>query len=132
MFDRTNAMAGKRKFQETEPEQVVHESRQLQVYGDKAKPTRPTHKFDQAQKRQASASAVNDIKKQMRNVRRRLEGLANLPADVRREDERALASYEQELAAAEAEKIRQKMIKKYHMVRFFGMVPLAPLYINTY
>ena len=43
-----------------------------------------------------------------------------MPPNVRVEDERALAGYEQELAAAEAEKIRQKMITKYHMVRFFG------------
>ena len=46
----------------------------------------------------------------------------DLPADVRIEDERALAAYEQELAAADAEKTKQKMIKKYHMVRFFGMI----------
>ena len=48
-----------------------------------------------------------------------MERADDLPADVRIENERALAAYEQELVAALAEKTRQKMIKKYHMVRFF-------------
>ncbi len=51
---------------------------------------------------------------------RKLERAEDLPANVRIEDERALATYQQELASAQAEKTRQKMIKKYHMVRFFG------------
>lgn len=63
---------------------------------------------------------MNAIKKRIRDVSRRLEHAEDLPADVRAEDERALAAYQQELASAEAEKIKQKMIKKYHMVRFFG------------
>jgi len=70
-------------------------------------------------KKQAHASSVNAIKKRIRDVTRRLERSENAPADKKLEDERALAAYQQELASAEAEKIRQKMIKKYHMVRFF-------------
>ena len=73
-------------------------------------------------KKQAHASSVNTIKKRIRDVKRRLERSQNLPATIRVEDERALATYEQELAAADEEKTRQKMIKKYHMVRFFGML----------
>ena len=76
--------------------------------------------------RQSHASSVNAIKKRIRDVSRRLERADDLPANVRLDDERALAAYEQELAAAEVEKNRQKMIKKYHMVRFFGMPVLVP------
>jgi hypothetical protein len=72
-------------------------------------------------KKQAHASSVNTIKKRIRDVTRKLERAEDLPANVRVDDERALATYQQELAAADAEKTRQKMIKKYHMVRFFGM-----------
>jgi len=114
-------MAPKRKHEEAEIQPVVHESRQLQVYGSNPQPTKKLRKFEpQAPKKQAHASSVNTIKKRIRDVTRRLERSEGLPANVRVEDERALAGYEQELAAAEAEKIRQKMIKKYHMVRFFG------------
>lgn len=51
---------------------------------------------------------------------RKLERVDGLSADVRIEDERALAAYQQELVDAEAEKLRNRMIGKYHMVRFFG------------
>jgi rRNA-processing protein Efg1 len=74
----------------------------------------PTHK------KQAHASSVHAVKKRIRDVKRRLERCPNLPANVRVEDERALAVHEQELATALEEKNRQKMIKRYHMVRFFG------------
>jgi hypothetical protein len=72
-------------------------------------------------KNQTHAWSVNAIKKRIRDIKRRLKRSQNLPATIRVEDERALAAYKQELAAAGEEKIRQKMIKKYHMVRFFGM-----------
>ncbi|TVY15659.1 rRNA-processing protein efg1 [Lachnellula arida] len=115
-------MAGKRKFDDSDAREAVHESRQIQVYGSDPKPTtakKPRRQEPKEYKKQLHASSVNDIKKRIRNVTRRLERVEDLPANVRIEDERALAAYQQELAAAEAEKIRQKMIKKYHMVRFF-------------
>ncbi|KAG9234248.1 hypothetical protein BJ875DRAFT_18637 [Amylocarpus encephaloides] len=113
-------MPGKRKHEETEEKEVVHPSRQFQVPGSKPKLSkRPRNSEPPVHKKQAHASSVNVIKKRMRDVSRRLERAGDLPANVKLEDERALAAYEQELAAAEAEKIRQKMIKKYHMVRFF-------------
>lgn len=114
-------MAPKRKHEESEPQSVVHESRQFQVPGSIPKPTKKPLRFEPPAPRvQVHASSVNAIKKRIRDVSRRLERSDSLPANVRVEDERALAGYEQELAAAEAEKIRQKMIAKYHMVRFFG------------
>jgi rRNA-processing protein Efg1 len=114
-------MSTKRKHEESEPQSNVHSSRQFLVPANKPAKKKP-RRFEPAQlKVQAHASSVNAIKKRIRDVRRRLERADDLPANVRDEDERALAAYEQELAAADAEKTRQKMIKKYHMVRFFGM-----------
>ena len=114
-------MSGKRKFEDNEPSGTVHESRQFQVPGSKPKPAKkPRNNEQPTYRKQAHASSVNAIKKRIRDVTRRLERADDLPANVRLDDERALAAYEQELAAAETEKNRQKMIKKYHMVRFFG------------
>ncbi|KZF22217.1 hypothetical protein L228DRAFT_283385 [Xylona heveae TC161] len=63
--------------------------------------------------------SVNGLKKKIRDVSRLLERSENLRADIRIEYERALAASKHELATAEADRRRQKMIKKYHMVRFF-------------
>jgi hypothetical protein len=116
-------MATKRRLHESDAQEPVHASRQFQVYGANQRPTKKPRKSEPAMPRkQAHASSVNSIKKRIRDVRRRLERAEDLPANVRAEDERALAAYEQELAAADAEKTRQKMIKKYHMVRFFGRI----------
>ena len=116
-----NIMGPKRKHQDPEPQEAVHASRQFQVYGNNPKPVKkPRRTEPPIYKKQAHASSVNAIKKRMRDVTRKLERSEDLPANVRIEDERALGAYQQELAAAEAEKIRQKMIKRYHMVRFFG------------
>jgi hypothetical protein len=114
-------MATKRKQQETTPKDAVHASRQSQIYGNNPKPAKKPRRFEPpVQRKQAHASSVNAIKKRIRDVKRKLERAEDLPANVRIEDERALAAYHQELASAQAEKTRQKMIKKYHMVRFFG------------
>ncbi len=69
---------------------------------------------------QSAAAAVNPIKAKIRDVTRLLERSNNLPAGVRIEKERALAGYKQDLEQAEAEKRKQQLISKYHMVRFFG------------
>lgn len=114
-------MPSKRKQPDSDGEEAVHSSRQFQVYGSNPKPVKKPRRSEPAvYKKQAHASSVNAIKKRIRDVSRRLERSDDLPANVKLEDERALAAYQQELAAADAEKVRQKMIKKYHMVRFFG------------
>lgn len=112
-------MPQKRKRTEDAPE-IVHPSRQAQVPGAAPKPAKKPRRSEPIYKKQAHASSVNAIKKRIRDVTRKLERSDSLPANVRAEDERALAQYQQELADAEIEKIRNKMIKKYHMVRFFG------------
>lgn len=115
-------MSGKRSHAESEG---IHESRQSQVYDNSSKPSKkPRRDGPPKIRKQAHASSVNAVKKRIRDVTRLLERSEDLPADVRAENERALAAYRQELAAADEEKIRQKMIKKYHMVRFFGMFEL--------
>jgi len=115
-------MSSKRKYQESAHEEIVHPSRQSQVPGSKPTPSKkPRQTEASVYRKQVHASSVNAIKKRIRDVTRRLERADDLPANVRVDDERALTAYQQELAAADAEKSRQKMIKRYHMVRFFGM-----------
>jgi rRNA-processing protein Efg1 len=72
----------------------------------------------------ALPAAVNRLKKKVRDLNRLLNREGEMAADVRRENERALAAYTQELEAAETERRKMKMSKKYHMVRFFGMLKL--------
>jgi hypothetical protein len=66
------------------------------------------------------ASSVHAVKKRIRDIKRRHEHYQNLPANIKVEDKRALAVCQQGLATALEEKARQKLIKRYHMVRFFG------------
>lgn len=65
------------------------------------------------------STAVNNLKRKIRDVSRALERSEHMPADIRVEKERALVGYRQDLEASEYEKRKRTMIKKYHMVRFF-------------
>lgn len=113
-------MSGKRSHDQLEG---IHESRKNQLYEDGAIKPPPQKKRREGPpkiRKQVHASSVNAVKKRIRDVTRLLSRGDDLPADVRLENERALAAYKQELAEADEEKVRQRMIKKYHMVRFFG------------
>lgn len=68
----------------------------------------------------ASRLSINRLKKRIRDTTRVLNHSDKLPAGVRIEKERALAGYQHDLAQVASKKERQQMIKKYHMVRFFG------------
>ncbi|KAL8803511.1 MAG: hypothetical protein Q9182_003112 [Xanthomendoza sp. 2 TL-2023] len=68
----------------------------------------------------SNTTSINALKSAIRNVSRVLDHDQNLPLKVRIEKERALAGYKQDLEKAQEGKGRQRMIKKYHMVRFFG------------
>ncbi|KAI4169222.1 MAG: hypothetical protein LQ348_007319 [Seirophora lacunosa] len=68
---------------------------------------------------QSSSVSVNALKSKIRDVNRVLEHAQRLPLEVRIEKERALAGYRQDLEKAQHEKEKQRMIKRYHMVRFF-------------
>lgn len=113
-------MSGKRSHDQLEG---IHESRQQQLHEDGAIKMPVAKKRREGPpkiRKQVHASSVNAVKKRIRDVTRLLSKGDDLPADVRLENERALAAYKQELAEADEEKVRQRMIKKYHMVRFFG------------
>ncbi|KAG8534215.1 uncharacterized protein KY384_001059 [Bacidia gigantensis] len=67
----------------------------------------------------ARTTSINPLKSKIRDLSRVLERSEHLPADVRVEKERALAAYKQDLENALEGKQKQKMISRYHMVRFF-------------
>ena len=77
---------------------------------------KPSHSVPPA----THSTPVNPLKSKIRDVTRVLEHAVDLPAGVRVEKERELAGYRQDLDRALEEKRKQQMIKKYHMVRFFG------------
>jgi hypothetical protein len=64
--------------------------------------------------------SVNSLKTRRRDLKRLLEHAEKLPAGLRIEHERELAACKIQIDAAEEDARRSQMIKKYHMVRFFG------------
>lgn len=72
----------------------------------------------------ASRLSINRLKKKIRDTTRVLDHSDKLPAGVRIEKERALVGYQHDLEQAALKKRKQHMIKKYHMVRFFGQYAL--------
>ncbi|KAI9720798.1 MAG: hypothetical protein M1812_002637 [Candelaria pacifica] len=109
-------MATKRFKTEIDSETGVHPSRKRNI---QLKPDRPNKKSRLAPSTVSNPSSINPLKKRIRDITRLLERSENLPAIVRVENERALEAHKGELAVAQAEKQKQMMIKKYHMVRFF-------------
>lgn len=110
-------MSTKRKYDHSDDQPAIHASRLSQVPSNNPPPWKKPRKTQTPTS--DGTSSVHVIKKRMRDVTRKLRS-DNLPADIRVENERALAAYEQELEVVQAEKIKKKMISKYHMVRFFG------------
>lgn len=84
------------------------------------RPQKKQRKTPQAESMHSKTISVNAIKSKIRDVTRVLEHAQDLPMDVRIEKQRALVGYKQDLEKAQKTKERQRMIKKYHMVRFFG------------
>lgn len=100
----------------------VHPSRKEHFESSNPKPSKKPRRLEPTahmHKKQAHTSSVNTIKKRIRDIKRLLER-PDLPANVVGDSERALQAFQQELDEATQEKQTQKMIKKYHMVRFFG------------
>ncbi|KAI4089618.1 MAG: hypothetical protein LQ339_008524 [Xanthoria mediterranea] len=85
----------------------------------KGRPKKKKPQVSQSSPAHFTSTSVNALKSNIRSVTRVLEHAQNLPLDVRIEKERALAGYKQDLEKVQHEKERQRMIKKYHMVRFF-------------
>lgn len=94
------------------------------------KPGKGPHKFKPKRtKTEEDGPSISDLKSRIRNLRRLLEHVETvekhkMPAGVRIERERELEACEHELAekiaAAKEYERRNKMIGKYHHVRFFG------------
>ena len=68
----------------------------------------------------AKTASVNQLKSKIRDLTRALDHSDHLPAGVRIEKERALAGYKQDVEKIHEDKRKNDLIKKYHMVRFFG------------
>ncbi|SPQ22361.1 3813dcfe-cf73-4d13-8564-9e9d4aa4a947 [Thermothielavioides terrestris] len=80
-----------------------------------SRPHKPIPRNQEADKPSLSA-----IKKRARAIERLLaRDNLNIPANKQNELERELAAHKQRIEDARAKKERNKMIKKYHMVRFF-------------
>ncbi|MCJ1284116.1 18S rRNA maturation protein [Xylographa opegraphella] len=98
--------------------------------GDATHPSRKPHISGHSNKRHKSSpydnaihsshKSANNLKSKIRDLTRLLDHSKDLPADVRIEKERALAGYRVDLESAQGERRRSDMIKRYHMVRFFG------------
>ena len=106
----------------------IHPSRQ--VNHQPAKPFR--QKLSNPVQTFTSSTSINPIKGKIRNLVRLLERPGELPPGVRIEKERALTGYRQDLEKANEEKRKQQMIKKYHMVRFFGTLILHQIDISPW
>jgi hypothetical protein len=118
-FPEPPEMTNKRSRAQMGDLEGVHKSRQINLEGPQSNPhKRPRHTWSS----DAKPNSVNPLKKKIRDVSRLLNRSESLPAGARMDNERALASYKLELADAMDEQRRQKMIKKYHMVRFFGEI----------
>lgn len=96
----------------------VHPSRRPQVPEGSSSKKRKVNPHPH-RKLESSNHAINPIKSRIRSLERLLKHRENLPADVRLNHERELASCRYELDEAEAEKRKSDLIGKYHMVRFF-------------
>ena len=68
---------------------------------------------------------LNWVKKRARTIERRFKTGQNMPANIQNDLERELAHHQQKIEEIADEKRRKQMIKKYHMVRFFGK-PVNP------
>ncbi|OMP86957.1 rRNA-processing protein efg1 [Diplodia seriata] len=85
-----------------------------------AKKQKTGAKPPQAKKYQPKKFSLHPLKTRIRDLRRQLSRNGDdMPANVRVDKERELQACEHELSAAEAERIKQDMIPRYHKIRFF-------------
>ncbi|KAI0480857.1 hypothetical protein GGR56DRAFT_627851 [Xylariaceae sp. FL0804] len=80
---------------------------------------RPSKRSTQTKnKAQPNVQSSQWVKKRVRTIERRFRSGQNMPADVQDNMERELAHHKQALGQRADDKRRNKMITKYHMVRF--------------
>lgn len=99
------------------PAPTVHASRQGQVPQDAKRQRRKPDNL--GKKSFKKAHPINDIKSQIRSLKRLLEHSDDLPATVRVEKERALQSAQHDLVRAQQAQEKSAMISRYHKIRFF-------------
>jgi len=102
----------RRIMEPTERDTIADESN---IRRNRSDPTQRKFKY-----KPPSDRSVNPLKKRQRDLTRLLGHSDSLPADVRIGYERELASCRHDLQIAQDKLRRNQMIKKYHMVRFFG------------
>ena len=93
--------------------------------GPRRHPTKRSHRNSDPTAPITKSTPVNPIKSKIHDVTRLLQHAEHLPADVRVEKERELEGYKHDLEKIEEEKRKQHLIKRYHMVRFFGWLTLG-------
>lgn len=121
---------GKRSFEEAEGSNANGEGQNQNQNQQRSR--NPHNRFNPKNiaKRQKTTQKINDgnlsqIKKRVRAIERLLEHKnEKLPANVRNDLGRELKAHKQRIADESDKRLRSKMISKYHMVRFFGMLPL--------
>ncbi|KAK8151303.1 hypothetical protein IWX90DRAFT_490891 [Phyllosticta citrichinensis] len=92
--------------------------------GDGQTPFQKKQKFGgpgkQHPKYQPKKFSLNPLKDKIRDLRRQLSRVGEeMPANIRVNKERELASKEHELWVAQGERLKQDLIPKYHKARFF-------------
>lgn len=80
----------------------------------------PRNGRNQGTGKRGKEGSIEHAKKRTRNIQRLMQRNPDLPANVRNEMERELASHRQTINDKTFQKKRSAMISKYHMVRFFG------------
>lgn len=83
--------------------------------------TRPKNSRNKDGEGPRNGRSLDDLKKEIQHATQLLDESPSLPANKRVELERAVAARRYDLAVLEYERRKQKMIKKYHKIRFFGM-----------
>lgn len=88
-------------------------------WSDQAGPAKK--KYKKNKKHKAKPGSLNWVKKRARTIERRFQKDKDaIPANVQKDLERELVSHNRKINEEKDKKQRNKMIKKYHMVRFFG------------
>ncbi len=113
-------MSGKRPRPDSEPAGHHYEDPARKRLRTNNRPNRPKPAA-------VDLESLNAIKKRARNIERLLaRDNLKLPSNKQRDLERELAAHKDRIEDARTKKDRSKMIQKYHMVRFFGMLPCPP------
>lgn len=79
------------------------------------------HQKYSAGRHKAKQGSAEWAKKRTRSINRMMARNNDIPANLRNEMERELASHKTTIADKGFQRRRSAMISKYHMVRFFGM-----------